>query len=70
MPRDNLENGTNDIADEAERDRLLAPELVTQGEGEDSAAEGTELDTPLIRLGFHASSPRFLKCHAPRNSWM
>lgn len=48
MPRDNLKNGTDDIADKAERDRLLAPELVTQGEGEDGSAERTKLDRHTI----------------------
>lgn len=44
MPRDNLEDGADGIADEAERDGLFAAELVAEGEGEDGAAEGAELD--------------------------
>jgi hypothetical protein len=43
MPRDDLEDGADSIADEAERDGLFAAELVAEGEGEDGAAEGAEL---------------------------
>jgi hypothetical protein len=48
MPRDDLQDGANDIANEAEQNGLLAAELVTQREGKDGSAESTELDTGQI----------------------
>lgn len=46
MPRDDLEDSTNDIANKTERNGLLAAELVTQSEGKDGSAESTELEKP------------------------
>ncbi len=65
MPRDNLQDGTYSIADQAERNRLLAAELVAQGEGKDGAAEGTELED--VRL---ISPPIVCQVNVPRNSSM
>jgi hypothetical protein len=50
MPRHNLEDGADGIADETECDGPLAAELVAKGEGKDGAAEGTELDSRTRKL--------------------
>jgi len=43
MPRRDLQDCTNDIADKTETDSFLATELVAECEGKDGSAESTEL---------------------------
>jgi hypothetical protein len=66
MPRDDLEDGADSIADEAERDGLFAAELVTEGEGEDGAAEGAELKRTRVSRYVSDVSPAFTYREAAR----
>jgi len=50
MPRDNLENGADGIADKTERDRPLPAQSITEGKSEDGAAEGSELATARVSI--------------------
>lgn len=45
VPRYDLKNGADGVADEAELNGPLAAQLVAQSEGKDGAAEGAELDS-------------------------
>lgn len=48
MPRNDLKDGANSIANEAKRDGLFAAELVAEGEGEDGTAESAELNVTRV----------------------
>lgn len=53
MPRHDLEDSANGIADETKRDRLLASELIAKGEGEDGTAERAELAKLVRRVSIY-----------------
>jgi hypothetical protein len=43
VPRDNLEDRADNVANKAEQDGFLATKLVAEGEGKDGSAERAEL---------------------------
>lgn len=52
MPRDDLEHGADEVANQAYSNRLLPAQPVAEGEGEDCSEEGTELFTVLESVQF------------------
>lgn len=86
MPRDDLEDGADDIAHQAEGDGLLAAQLVAQGEGKDGSAESTELhshtykltplcDQQLVRVGRRTEKqldviPEMFACFVSGNQYL
>jgi hypothetical protein len=43
MPRENLQDGADEVADEADGNGLFAPKLVAEFESDNRTEEGTEL---------------------------
>ena len=68
MPRDDLEDGADGIADEAECDGLFAAEFVAKGEGKDGAAEGAELKRTRVSRYVSDVWPTFTYREAARRN--